>query len=99
MSHARVHQLHGRTELGIDVRRVPRILGVPRFIYGNIVRNAAGWLRAWVERNPARRAGHWLSLAYYAGYCREIWRPTTLGREPTVQQKDRRSSSESPALL
>ncbi len=80
VSHARVHQLHGRTELNIDVRHVPRVLGIPRFVYGNVVRNMKGWLRGWVRRDPAKRAQHWLSLAYYAGYCREIWRPTTLGR-------------------
>src|SRR5688572_12740463 len=85
VSHARVHQLHGRTELNIDVRRVPRLFGLPRFVYGNVVRNVKGWLRGWATRDPAKRAQHWLSLAYYAGYCREVWRPTTLGREPAVQ--------------
>ncbi len=99
VSHARVHQLHGRTELNIDVRHVPRVLGIPRFVYGNVVRNMKGWLRGWVRRDPAKRAQHWLSLAYYAGYCREIWRPTTLGREGAVQANSRRSSSESPAVL
>jgi glucosyl-dolichyl phosphate glucuronosyltransferase len=97
VSHARVHQLHGRTELNIDVRHVPRVLGIPRFVYGNVVRNVKGWLVGWVRRDPAKRAQHWLSLAYYAGYCREIWRPTTLGR-PAVQGNGRRSSSESPAV-
>ena len=85
MSHARVHEIHGRTELGIDTRLVPRVLGVPRFIFGSMVRNALGWLRALIRPNAAARAEHWLSLVYYAGYCREIWRPTTLGRE-TVQK-------------
>ena len=99
VSHARVHGIHGRTELGIDVRRVPRVLGIPRFVYGNIVRNAAGWVAALIRRDAPRRAEHWLSLAYYAGYCREIWRPTTLGRERPVQKTGRQSSSESPALL
>ena len=99
VSHARVHQLHGRTELNVDLRRVPRVLGVPRFVYGNILRNAVSWLRAWIARDPAARAEHWLSLAYYAGYCREIWRPTALGREDHVQRTSRRSSSESPAVL
>jgi len=98
VSHARVHEIHGRTELGIDTRRVPRVLGVPRFIFGSALRNALGWLGALIRRNPAARAEHWLSLVYYAGYCREIWRPTTLGRE-TVQNSGRPSSSESPALL
>ena len=99
VSHARVHQLHGRTELNVDIRRVPRVLGVPRFVFGGIVRHAAGWLRSWIARAPAARAEHWMSLAYYVGYCREIWRPTTLGRDGAVQEASRRSSSESPAGL
>ena len=99
VSHARVHEIHGRTELGLDVRRVPRVLGVPRYVYGEMVREAAGWLRQGIARQPARRAEHAMSLAYYAGYCKEIWRPTTLGRETPVQQHGRRSSSESPAAL
>ena len=86
VSHARVHQMHGRTELNLDVRRVPRLLGLPRYVFGSAARNAAGWIRALVSRDPARRAEHWLALAYYAGYCREIWRPTTLGREGTSSQ-------------
>ena len=98
VSHARVHGIHGRTELGIDTRTVPRLFGVPRFVYGNVVRNFTAWLRAWIRRDPARRAEHWLSLAYYAGYCREIWWPTTLGRAAAVQNPGRPSSSESPAL-
>ena len=72
VSHARVHGIHGRTELGIDTRRVPRVLGVPRFIFGSMARNALGWLGALIRPNAARRAEHWLSLVYYVGYCREI---------------------------
>jgi glycosyltransferase involved in cell wall biosynthesis len=98
VSHARVHQLHGRTELNVDIRRIPRVLGVPRFVFGALLRHAAGWLHAWIARAPAARAGHWLALAYYVGYCREIWLPTTLGRDAAVQEASRRSSSESPAL-
>ena len=100
VSHARVHGIHGRTELGIDTRTVRRLFGVPRFIYGNVVRNFAAWLGGWIRRDAARRAEHGLSLAYYAGYCREIWWPTTLGRGAgDVQKPGRPSSSESPALL
>jgi len=98
VSHARVHGIHGRTELGIDTRHVPRVLGVPRFIFGSMVRNALGWLGALLRPNPARRAEHWLSMVYYAGYCREIWFPTTLGREAPVQATSRRPASEPPAL-
>jgi hypothetical protein len=97
VSHARVHALHGRTELGIDVRHVPRLLGVPRFVFGNVARNAVAWLAAWAPPDAARRAESWLALVYYAGYCREIWWPTSVGRQG-VQTSGRRSSSESPAL-
>ncbi|MGH8636968.1 MAG: glycosyltransferase, partial [Burkholderiales bacterium] len=40
ISHARVHRMHGRTELGLDLLRMPRIFGVPRFVLGNVVRNS-----------------------------------------------------------
>ena len=99
VSHARVHAIHGRTELGIDTHRVPRLLGVPRFVFGNMLRNAVGWLRGWMPPNSAKRARHWLSVAYYAGYIREIWFPSKLGRDTAVQTTGRPSSSESPALL
>jgi glycosyltransferase involved in cell wall biosynthesis len=97
VSHARVHAIHGRTELGIDTRRVARLLGVPRFVFGNMGRNAIGWVRGWMPPDPARRARHWLALAYYIGYIREIWWPARLGRD-AVQTSGRPSSSESPAL-
>ena len=77
VSHARVHAIHGRTELGIDLRHAPRILRIPRFVFGNVVRNLGGWLAAWVRPSASRRAEHLLALAYYAGYCREVWRSGT----------------------
>jgi glycosyltransferase involved in cell wall biosynthesis len=98
VSHARVHAIHGRTELGIDTRSVPRVLGVPRFIFGSMFRHALGWVGALIRPNAARRAEHWLSLVYYAGYWREIWFPTRLGRETPGHAEGRQSSSESPAL-
>jgi glucosyl-dolichyl phosphate glucuronosyltransferase len=69
ISHARVHRIHGRTELGIDLREVPRVLGVPRFVFGSVVREGLKWLKAWFTREPAVRAESWLALVYYAGYC------------------------------
>ena len=74
VSHARVHRLHGFTELGIDINRTPRVMGVPRFIFGNIARNLLAWAASLLQSDPARRAQHVMSLAYYAGYCRESWR-------------------------
>jgi hypothetical protein len=74
VSHARVHEIHGGTELGIDLRRTPRILGVPRFILGNALRHAAGWLLATVGRDTTSRARHWFVLNYCVGYVRETAR-------------------------
>lgn len=84
ISHARVHRIHGSTELDIDLERTLRVAGIPRFIFGSIVRNAKAWGRAWLTRDRARRAECWLALVYCAGYCREIWKPTAVGREPLL---------------
>ena len=79
VSHARVHRIHGATETGIDLRRTPRIAGIPRFMFGNIARAAAQLLAATLRGNTRRRTERFLSLAYYAGYIREIWWPTDIG--------------------
>jgi hypothetical protein len=46
VAQARVHRLHQRTELGLDLSRVPHIMSVPRFIIGTAVREAGRWLIA-----------------------------------------------------
>lgn len=71
VSHARLHRIHCRTELGLDLKKVPRIAGVPRFLLSNALSHVAGWLRALVTRQPQRRAEHFLMLAYTLGYVRE----------------------------
>lgn len=103
ISHARVHRLHGRTELGIDLAQTRRVLGVPRFIFGNMLRNVTGWIAGLAAGTAPERAEHLLSLAYYAGYCREIWRPTQVGTIEVANRtraddhlQDRRPSSDLP---
>jgi hypothetical protein len=87
VSHARVHRLHGLTELGIEVRMVPRLFGVPRFLYGDAIRNAGAMVRARLAGDTRRTMEYWLALAYFAGYCREIWWPTTIGVDPPQKKK------------
>jgi hypothetical protein len=48
-------------------------------VFGNVWRNAAAWIGAAAAGSSSRRAEHWLSLVYYAGYCRELWWPTRIG--------------------
>ena len=74
VSHARVHQLHGRTELGIDLHHARHIFGIPAFIFGNAVRHARGWLSALFGRDERRRARHWFGLAYCVGYGGDVVR-------------------------
>lgn len=74
ISHARIHAIHGRTELGLDLSSVPRLAGMPRFVFGDARANLVGCLRTLVSRNRPAHAEHALMLAYFAGYCRESWR-------------------------
>jgi glycosyltransferase involved in cell wall biosynthesis len=81
VSQARVHRMHGRTELGIDIHEAPRILGVPRFILGGALRDVGEWVGTWIRPNVVSRTECLLALMYCAGYCREVWWPTTVGRK------------------
>lgn len=74
VSHARLHRIHNETELGLKLGEVPRIAGVPRFIFGTILGSARDWISAWVSNEPRRRAERALMLAYAIGYIREARR-------------------------
>jgi glycosyltransferase involved in cell wall biosynthesis len=84
VSHARLHRIHSRTELGLDLNKVPRIAGVPRFLFSNALSHVAGWLRALITRQPERRAEHFLMLAYTLGYVREC--RSSVARAPSALQ-------------
>jgi GT2 family glycosyltransferase len=56
------------TELGIDLRHQPHVGCVPRFMLGTAVRDAVGYLRAWMNGNDAERFRCEMMLAYFAGY-------------------------------
>ena len=77
ISHARVHGIHGSTELGMDLSRVPRVAGVPRYMFRTALADAIGWCRGLLTARPARRAEHAMMLAYFAGYLRESLRRLT----------------------
>jgi glucosyl-dolichyl phosphate glucuronosyltransferase len=81
VSHARLHRLHGQTELGLDIDKVPRILGVPRFILGGALRDGLEWMGGWMRADTPNRTESWLGMIYCAGYCREVWWPTTVGTD------------------
>ncbi|MEN3339647.1 MAG: glucosyl-dolichyl phosphate glucuronosyltransferase [Acidobacteriota bacterium] len=74
ISRARLHRIHPETELGLDLRRVPRIAGVPRFAVGEVVGHARGLLRSRLRRDRLRVTEEEMMLMYSVGYVFESWR-------------------------
>jgi glycosyltransferase involved in cell wall biosynthesis len=56
------------TELGIDLRQTPHVLGLPRYMYGTAVRDVCSWLRCSATRRAADAFRHEMGLTYFAGY-------------------------------
>jgi glycosyltransferase involved in cell wall biosynthesis len=67
VSKSRIERRHPTTELGVDLARVPRVGGVPRFMYGTAARDLAGWI---VATSACERTRREMMLCYFAGYCR-----------------------------
>jgi glycosyltransferase involved in cell wall biosynthesis len=74
ISHARLHGLHGRTELGLDLSSVPRFAGIPRYMFTTALADAAGWVKSSITARPSVRVEHAMMLAYFFGYVRESLR-------------------------
>jgi hypothetical protein len=83
ISRCRLEQRHPVTELGLDLSRVARLGGVPRFMIGSALRDAAGWLRASATWDAHGRARHEMMLCYFAGYLRAA-RERAVDLPPTV---------------
>jgi glucosyl-dolichyl phosphate glucuronosyltransferase len=62
------------TELGVDLRRTPHVLRVPRYMYGSAVRDVAAWIRHALQGRAADAFRHQMMLAYFAGY---LWTRAT----------------------
>jgi glycosyltransferase involved in cell wall biosynthesis len=73
VSRARVDGMHQRTELGLDLKRVPHLAAVPRFIWGLFPRAAISWLKAVLMGRPLEAMRQQMQVAYAAGYVRACW--------------------------
>lgn len=74
ISQARLHRLHGRTELGLDLSRVRRSFGVPLFIIRALITDAAGAIRLWATGQAAKAVEREMMMWYAAGYAIEqVW--------------------------
>jgi glucosyl-dolichyl phosphate glucuronosyltransferase len=65
-----LEEIHATTELGVDLSQVPKIAGIPRYMYGSAVRDVAGYLRARATRDLQGAVRHEMMLCYFAGYAR-----------------------------
>jgi glycosyltransferase involved in cell wall biosynthesis len=73
VSRARVDAIHLRTELGLDLTRVPHIASVPRFVWGAIPRDGVRWARCALAGDRQGAMRHGMHLAYASGYIRGCW--------------------------
>ncbi len=71
IARARLHRLHPETDQGLDLRRVPRVSGVPRFAFGEVIAHARGLVAAALRRNAEKAAEEEMLLAYAVGYIIE----------------------------
>jgi len=71
VSRARVDRLHPVTELGLDLRSVRHIAGVPRFMVGDLVRDLASWARALTAGDRVEAMQRQTRACYFAGYAWE----------------------------
>ena len=74
VSRSALDRMQPVTELGVDLRQTPHMLGVPRFMYGTLLRDL---FRMGIETLRGRHAAafrHQMSVAYFAGYFWSRWR-------------------------
>ena len=74
VSHSRLHSIHHRTELGLDLNRVPRLFGIPRYLFRSAAKHALKCCLASLHLDGMMATQHWMGLAYVSGYCWASWR-------------------------
>ena len=86
VSRASLERMQPVTELGVDLRDTPHVLGVPRFMYGSALRDVMGMLRERLLGRPETSFRHQMMVAYFAGYVWARWRERRAGKAPAQHQ-------------
>ena len=73
VSRARMDALHPVTELGEDLRHVPHITRVPRYMFAALPRLLGAWAHAAAGRRWTEAARHEMLMCYTVGYIRARW--------------------------
>ena len=58
------------TEMGLDLREVPHVGSIPRFMVVDTLRDVVGYVRAWISGDVCERARREMRMAYMFGYLR-----------------------------
>jgi len=75
VSRAALERMQPVTELGIDLRDTPHVLGLPRYMYRTVLDDVAGLMLNAVRGRTAEAFRHEMMLAFFAGYARARWSP------------------------
>ena len=94
VSRAALERMQPVTELGIDLRRTPHFLGVPRYMYGAVLRDVIGMVRERVRGRRQASFRHQMMVAYFAGYFRARWREGRAGTTPAHHSLDSSGSAQ-----
>lgn len=70
ISRAALERMQPVTELGLDLRATPHVLGLPRYMYGTAARDLVALARDTLARRPADAFRHEMMLTFFAGYFR-----------------------------
>jgi glucosyl-dolichyl phosphate glucuronosyltransferase len=85
VSRARIDALHPVTEVGIDLRTIPHIAGVPRYILGAVPRHLVRWMGAVIRGRWAEGARHEMGVWYALGYfCSRVQATSKCTMEPAA---------------
>jgi glycosyltransferase involved in cell wall biosynthesis len=95
VSRARVDAMHGETELGLNLRTVPYVARVPRFMWGLIARSALRGMAAGLSRKQHRSMFYQMQCAYAAGYVRACWSRHAAIAEPASSAAQHETASAS----
>jgi glycosyltransferase involved in cell wall biosynthesis len=98
VSRARVESVHRRTELGLDLTKVPYVAKVPRYVWGQLPRSAWKWLRSLASGDPRDATRHEMQLVYTAGYVWATWTSRPIrSTAPSIQGRLRAAPATSAA--
>ena len=75
VSRAALERIQPITELGLNLRQTPHVLGLPRYMFGTALRDARAYALNAVRGRAAEAFRHEMMLAYFAGYARARWSP------------------------